>query len=304
MDLTKLNDSQVTDNDKYYRNRLRALQSVDDVVNSTIAYLEKYNLLNNTFIIYSTDNGFHISQHRLFPGKNCPYEEDINVPLIIRGPGIGAKKTISVATSHTDLAPTILHMAQAKLPSYLDGAPVPAVDSNPLTENFEHAQIEHWGTGSADESSEYPEAPGFVNSTYKALRIMGNDYNFYYSVWCSNQHELYDMTADAQQMHNLYKNYTYQPNEPSNASDPFPINRLESRLDALLLVLKACKADTCTKPWAALHPGGGVSSLPDAMDPKYDEFYEEKQHRVSYDYCSQGYLVAAEGPQKYLQYSS
>ena len=192
LNIYRLNDTQIHDNDEWYRNRLRALQSVDEVVNNTVAYLDKHGLLNNTFIIYSTDNGFHISQHRLLPGKNCPYEEDINVPLIIRGPGLEPGSTVSVATSHTDLAPTILHMAQAHLPDYLDGAPVPAVDTNPLTENFEHAQIEHWGDVH-DDVVKYPEAPGIANSTYKALRILGNDYNFYYSVWCSNQRELYDM---------------------------------------------------------------------------------------------------------------
>ena len=300
MNLTKLTDSNVTDNDKYYRNRLQALQSVDDVVNNTIAYLQKYNLLDNTFILYSTDNGFHISQHRLFPGKNCPYEEDINVPLIIRGPGIDAGKSVNSATSHTDLAPTILQMAQAKLPSYLDGSPVPGVINNPLTSNFEHAQIEHWGDGGADDSHEYPEAPGAKNTTYKALRIMGSGYNYFYSVWCDGSHELYDMSADAQQMHNLYVNYTYKPNEGSG----YPVNRLESRLDALLLVLKSCKAETCTAPWKALHPDGSVGSLPDAMNPKFDQFYEKQQNRVAYDYCAPGYIIAAEGPQKYLQFSS
>lgn len=277
---------------------------MDDVVNSTFAYLEKNKLLDNTFVIYSSDNGFHISQHRLFPGKNCPYEEDINVPLIIRGPGIKAGSTVNVATSHTDIAPTILQMAQAKLPSYLDGAAVPLVDPKPAAQNFEHAQIEHWGHGSTDqqEKTQYPEALGVINSTYKALRILGPGYNWYYSVWCTNQHELYDMTSDSQQMNNLYTPYSYKPNEPPGSGTNWPINRLESRLDALLLVLKGCKAKTCLQPWTALHPEGNVTSLPDAMNPIYDQFYEQKQNRVSYNWCDLGYIVAAEGPQTYFQY--
>ena len=92
-------------------------------------------------MIYSTDNGFHISQHRLLPGKNCPYEEDINVPMIIRGPGVDVG-TVNVATSHTDMAATILTMAGAAIPAYLDGSAVPGVVAKPLTENFEHASIE------------------------------------------------------------------------------------------------------------------------------------------------------------------
>ena len=288
---------------------------MDDVVNNTIAYLKQHDLLNNTYIIYSTDNGFHLSQHRLFPGKNLPYEEDINIPLIIRGPGIAPGSTVSVATSHTDLAPTILHMAEAKnIPSYLDGTAVPGVTPDPLAENFEHAQIEHWGSGGADDKVDYPEAPGSINTTYKALRIIGQDYNYYYSVWCTNQHELYDMAADPGQMNNLYQNYTssLEAREDNHylfkldvfepAAAAYPVKRLESRLDALLLVLKSCKADTCTRPWRALHPAGDVSTLAQAMDAKFDDFYEQKQHRVSYNYCDAGYIVAAEGPQEYLQY--
>jgi Sulfatase len=289
-------------NDEYYQQRLRALQSVDELVNNTVAYLTRHNLINNTYIIYSSDNGFHISQHRLFPGKNCPYEEDINVPLIIRGPGIKANSQVGVATTHTDLAPTILRMANANIPNYLDGAPVPSVDNNPVAENFEHAQVEHWGDAGSDDEVYYPHAPGVKNTTYKALRIMGRGYDFHYSVWCSNQHELYDMKRDNDQMVNLFEKYTYQPSEPTKT--PFPINRLESRLDALLLVLKSCKGQTCVKPWLALHPQSDVQSLPDAMKSKYDEFYEKKQNRVSFTSCQPGYIISAEGPQTYLQYQS
>ena len=130
---------------------------------------------------------------------------------------------------------------------------------------------------------------------------MGNGYNFYYSVWChDNQHELYDMITDSQQMTNLYKPYTYQPNEPTTTK--YPVNRLESRLDALMLVLKSCKAGTCTQPWLALHPDGSVTNLNDAMATKYDKFYEEEQNRVSFSWCDPGYIIAAEGPQAYKTY--
>lgn len=304
LNIDRLNQSDLNDGDEYYRNRLRALQSVDEVVNNTISYLQQNNILDNTYIIYSADNGFHIGQHRLYPGKRCPYEEDINVPLIIRGPGIAAGKTISVATTHTDLAPTILKMAQAALPASLDGAAVPLIDPTPDSQSFEHAQIEFWGVGATghQQEHEYPGVAGIKNGTYKTLRIIGNNYNYAYTVWCTNQKELYDMTNDVQQMNNLFQPISYKPNEPQGAGNPFPINRLESRLDALLLVLKSCKAKTCHQPWTALHPQGDVTSLPEAMDPKFDEFYQKEQDRVSFDWCDKGYIVAAEGPQSFHTY--
>ena len=303
MEIPKLPDSQINSNDEYYRNRLRALQSIDEIVNNTVSYLTDHNLIDNTYIIYSADNGFHISQHRLYPGKNCPYEEDINVPLIIRGPNVAKGATNMLATTHTDLAPTILEMAGATLPDYLDGSPVPGVAAQPVAQNFEHAQIEHWGDAGADDVNYYG-TKDVSNTTYKALRIMGDGYNFFYSVWCTNQHELYDMTVDAAQLNNLYTNFTYKPNEQATAANPFPINRLESRLEALLLVLKSCKAITCIKPWLALHPGGKVTTLKDAMDPKFDAFYEQQQNRISFSKCEPGYIIKSEGPQTYKQYSA
>lgn len=267
-----------------------------------MAYLSQHNLLDSTYIIFSSDNGYHIGNHRQRPGKSCPYEEDINVPMVIRGPTIKAGSSVNVATTHTDIAPTILRLGQVPLPDYLDGTAIPLVDPNPSSQNFEYAQVQYWGRGGL---SSYPGIEGLQNNTYKSLRILGQGYSYLYSVWCTNEHELYDMTIDPTQMHNLYKSYTYQPNEPlRDAKGKYSINRLESRLDALLLVLKSCKASTCYQPWSALHPEGDVASLVDAMDPKYDRFYEQKQNRVSFDWCDQGYIIAAEGPQNYFQYSS
>lgn len=73
-------------NDHFYRQRLRALQAVDEMVEGIVTRLDSYGILDNTYVVYSADNGYHISQHRLSPGKECGFEEDINVPLIIRGP--------------------------------------------------------------------------------------------------------------------------------------------------------------------------------------------------------------------------
>lgn len=74
-------------------------------------------------------------------------------------------------------------------------------------------------------------------------------------------------------------------------------SRVAARLDALLFVLKSCKGRTCIEPWQALHPVGNVNNLHDALSPKFDDFYEDKQKKVKYDRCEAGYIVDAEGPQ-------
>lgn len=191
--LPKQNQENIDFNDHFYRNRLRALQAVDEIIDGVVKRLSDYGVLDNTYIFYSTDNGYHIGQHRLQPGKECGFEEDIHIPLIVRGPGVPEGKVSDIVTTHTDLAPTFLALAGGKLRSDFDGATIP-LSARGLAEakdtRHEHVNVEYWGFALAegDYGQQY-----FVNNTYKALRIIGNGYNFYYSVWCSGEHQLYDL---------------------------------------------------------------------------------------------------------------
>lgn len=131
-------------NDYFYRSRLRALQGVDELVDNLVKRLEKSDKWDNTYIIYTSDNGFHIGQHRLPPGKTCGYEEDIRVPLFIRGPGISEGHVQDSVTTHIDLAPTIFDLAGIPPRSDFDGTAIP------LTSDFdglrhEHVTVEFWG---------------------------------------------------------------------------------------------------------------------------------------------------------------
>lgn len=143
--LNRLSDAEIARNNEYYVRRIQALQAVDDLVNTTIARLEQHGILKNTYVIYSSDNGFHIGQHRLTPGKRCPIEEDINVPLVIRGPGIPQSQTFDLVTSHLDLVPTILQWTGATGPGGLDGVAIPmkGVQANDPKQAWEHVQVEH-----------------------------------------------------------------------------------------------------------------------------------------------------------------
>lgn len=71
------------------------------------------------------------------------------------------------------------------------------------------------------------------------------------------------------------------------------------RLDALMMVLKSCKAESCQKPWNALHPDGDISTLKDALHHTFDSFYRS-QPKVSFTSCELGYLPEAEGPQNHI----
>ena len=75
----------------------------------------------------------------------------------------------------------------------------------------------------------------------------------------------------------------------------YDLNKLSSRLNGLLLALKACVGWSCTHPWETLHPQGNVHNLKQAMDPRYDDFYLFQQHQVTFSECGQYYIPSLEG---------
>jgi arylsulfatase A-like enzyme len=95
---------------------------VEDLLRQMIATLEQSGELENTYIIFTSDNGFHMGQHRLLPGdKKTPYEEDIRVPLIVRGPGVPAGAVRQELVLNNDFAPTIAELAGLSAPTFVDG---------------------------------------------------------------------------------------------------------------------------------------------------------------------------------------
>jgi arylsulfatase A-like enzyme len=188
----------ITYNDHLYRQRLRSLQAVDEIVEDVTKKLEEHNILDNTYIFYSSDNDYHIGQHRLPPGKGCGFEEDINIPLVVRGPGVPANKTVTIATNHVDLAPTWWDILGIPLREDFDGIPLPLTEDGITAleksgKANEHVQIEFWMLKNPSEYNNEGEA----NNTYKGVRIVGEEYGWYYSVWCTGSHELYDMTVSS-----------------------------------------------------------------------------------------------------------
>lgn len=159
------------------------------------------------------------------------------------------------------------------------------------------------------------------NNTYKAIRISGPSYNLYYSIWCNNEHELYDMNVSVSPSSRLFnfqiillnlhsRTYQIDPGQLNNllsASHSFSprttphiagvaLPKVVARLDALLFILKSCSGIICRDPWSHLHPDGDVSTLADALHSRFDTFYEEEQTAVKYNFCANGYMIDAEGP--------
>lgn len=123
--LNKFGPTRVNQIHDRYRDRLRCMASVADMVVAIVDKLDELDPgLENTYVFFTSDHGFHMGEHRLgrdefqddvtppVPGgKNSMYEEDIRVPLWVRGPGIDADTTVTELVGNVDLAPTFLDIA-------------------------------------------------------------------------------------------------------------------------------------------------------------------------------------------------
>jgi len=145
-------------------------------------------LLENTYIVFTSDNGWHHGEHRLKAGKERPYEEDVRMPLIIRGPGIQAGTTTDKLALNTDFFPTFTDLAGAATPEYVDGRSLrPVLEGNAPT----------W------RSAILLEARDDQNPSASFYGIRTSDGRKYIE-YAGSFKELYDLNADPYELNNSY----------------------------------------------------------------------------------------------------
>lgn len=117
-----LDEQHANVSDVFFQRRWSVLRSVDDMVERLLTFLKTAGQLDNTYVIFSSDHGYHLGEFGMLYDKRMLYETDIRVPLLVRGPGIPAATNIDIPALHIDLAPTILDMmGRQKTPAQMDG---------------------------------------------------------------------------------------------------------------------------------------------------------------------------------------
>jgi N-acetylglucosamine-6-sulfatase len=119
--LPPLNNRRIERIDTRQENRAETLQALDDLVEGVVNKLQSTGALNNTYIFFTSDNGWESGEHRIPREKGRPYEESSRMPLLVRGPGVAAGSTTDKLALNTDFFPTLANLAGIRKPSYVDG---------------------------------------------------------------------------------------------------------------------------------------------------------------------------------------
>ena len=206
-----------------HRARLGSLQVVDHYVAQMVSNLERSGELANTYFVFTTDNGYHMGQHRMELGKGTPYVEDVIFPLVVRGPGVPTD-TREELVQNIDLASTFADLARVEPPAKADG-----VSFAPLLRGEDIP----WRDAALLEDGGRLGFSGLITERGEA-----------YVEWKTGFREYYDLDKDPFQLDNAFKSKAVPPPDPARVAE------LAARLEQL----RSCKTDTCSDAANAVTP--------------------------------------------------
>jgi len=198
--------------DNLAEKRAETLQALDDLVAGIGGKLKDEGVLSNTYIFFTSDNGFHMGEHRIPGRKGRPYEESVHVPLLVRGPGVAAGHQAQKLALNTDFLPTFTDLADAHTPGYVDGRSLlPVLEGNATA----------WRSAVLLEAD---RAAGGSTPPYSGIRTSSGRK---YVEYAGGKRELYYLGGDPYELRN-----SYNPNSPP---------ALATRLAAL----ETCARESC-----------------------------------------------------------
>ncbi|XP_071099650.1 N-acetylglucosamine-6-sulfatase-like [Haliotis cracherodii] len=248
---TPMPNDTIANIDNVFRNRWRTLLSVDDMVEDVVNTLDKKGLLDNTFVFFSSDNGFHLGQFSMPEDKRQFYDFDIRVPLMVRGPGVKAGQVRDEVVLNIDLAPTFIELTGSKVPDDVDGLSLLQLLEKPTNKSDPTFRTKFLVEHDGESKSEIPNCPQFkdqglsvcshhcvcedsTNNTYACVveTLRTQHYKYCQMQDSANFVEVYDLVKDPAELNNIVKSAA-----PS----------LISQFSADLARMSECKGKDCRK---------------------------------------------------------
>ena len=196
-----LTDEEIHKIDSAFRWRARSVQAIDRMIGRIQKEVADAGLADNTYFVFSSDNGYHMGEHRLGPGKMTAFDTDIRIPLVIEGPGIRPGMKISALAENIDLAPTFEQMAGAVPPASIDGRSLIPLLEGRTPPAWRHAVlVEHHGPDLNVNDPDFPEPGSGDPPSYSAMRLD----DAVYVEYVDGEREYYDIAPDPDELRNIY----------------------------------------------------------------------------------------------------
>jgi N-acetylglucosamine-6-sulfatase len=216
-DKSLIGDSRISVMTRQHRCRLASLLHVDEGVAGMVAALRDAGVLDHTQIIFTSDNGFFLGEHRIDTGKVHAYEESSRVPLLMRGPGVPAGHAAQGFAVNADIAPTILEAANVTPGLPQDGKSL--FDVIGAGDRARDVLIEN-----------HIANPDVGWTPYMAVRTR----RYLYVEYSTGERELFDLQVDPHQLESRHADPAY--------------DEIRERLDLRLEELRACSGSSCRQP--------------------------------------------------------
>ncbi len=184
---------------RYMQDYLGTIRAVDENVGRVLDYLEANNLMDNTLIVYTSDQGFYLGEHGWYD-KRFVYDESFKTPLLVAWPGkIAPKSTSSTMVQNLDYAQTFLEAAGIPAPADMQGESLlPLLTGNSESWTRDAVYYHYY---------EYP-AVHMVKRHYAIVTEQYKLVHYYYDV---DEWELIDRIKDPQELRNVYDDPAYAP---------------------------------------------------------------------------------------------